>query len=65
MAVIIGDIHRGHERVALYTRPFLWLTQHFGSLFGNRRNPSPFPDRVWRRHSALLDAGWKASLKRR
>ena len=62
MAVIIGDIHQVSESVTLHERPFTWLTQKVGKLFTSRRNPSPFPDRVWRRHSALLDAAWKRKL---
>lgn len=64
MAVIIGDIHRAHQQVSPLSKPFTWLSQHFGSMFSSRRNPSPFPDRVWHRHSALLDAGWKCRLNR-
>ena len=55
MAVIIGEIYRGSETASQGRGPFAWLTQRFGAML-THRNPSSFPDRVWQRHSALLDA---------
>ncbi len=59
MAVIIGDIHRSSEAVAWHTTPLNWLRHQVGNWLSSPSSPSPFPERIWRRHSALLDAGWK------
>lgn len=62
MAVIIGNLHPQHNGIKLSEQPLKWLVAQFDALFGaTRRNPSPFPDRVWSHHSALLDAAWKRS----
>lgn len=62
MAVIIGNLHPQHSGIKLSRQPLKWLMAQFDALFGlTRRNPSPFPDRVWSHHSALLDAAWKRS----
>lgn len=62
MAVIIGAIHQASEQDAFHGKPFSWVASQLGRIFSRRGNPSPFPDRVWLRHSALLDAAWKRKL---
>lgn len=59
MAVIIGEIRQIQETDPLFAKPGKWLASRVVALFRSRRNPSPFPDRIWRRHSALLDAARK------
>ena len=59
MAVIIGDIYRSIETDSRGAKPYRWLVRQVGKIMSNRGNPSAFPERVWQRHSALLDAGWK------
>jgi hypothetical protein len=68
MAVIIGELRPIPEPQPLHMRPASWLLTRLRALFSSRSNPSPYPDRIWRRHSALLDAAWKSrcqSLPRR
>ncbi len=64
MAVIIGDIVCSSEPASAGVKPFTWLAQWFGRVFTGRHNPSSFPDKVWQRHSALLDAGKRRRLNR-
>jgi hypothetical protein len=63
MALIIGDIHPVAERPSLPAMTARWLTSRISLLFSSRRNPSPYPDRIWRRHSALLEAARRSSLR--
>lgn len=60
MAVIIGDIDRSIESGSRRAKHYRWLVQQVGKMVSRRANPSAFPERVWQRHSALLDAGWKS-----
>lgn len=57
MAILTCDtlqrIRRGTAAVDLKRWPATLVDK---MAFGMRRNPSPFPDRIWLRHSALLDA---------
>lgn len=64
MAVIIGEVYRGSALSLQGARPFAWLAQRLGGMLHKQRNPSSFPDRVWQRHSALLDAGKQHRLSR-
>lgn len=60
MAVMIGKIHYPESGVQFRSEPLRWVGRQLVAIFqDNRHNPSPFPDRVWSRHSALLDSAWK------
>lgn len=64
MAVMIGNTHHVAEHVHFTVQPLKWLARKFYQAFtSSRHNPSPFPDRVWSRHSALLDSAWKSSVR--
>jgi hypothetical protein len=64
MAVILGDIHQAAESVYFTTSPLKWLGRKLVTAFSTTcHNPSPFPDRVWARHSALLDSARKLTLQ--
>jgi hypothetical protein len=59
MAIIVVDrAYLQTSSPALKSQPLQrFKKQLAGMLFGrNKRNRSPFPDRVWARHSALLNA---------
>lgn len=62
MAMSIGDIHPVAERPSLPAVTAKWLASRVVLLFSSRRNPSPYPDRIWCRHSALLEAAKRSSL---
>lgn len=64
MAVIIGEIYRGREVPSCSVRVFAGLLRRLRVMLPNPRNPSSFPDRVWHRHSALLDAGKRSRSPR-
>lgn len=62
MAVVAGNIEHLPEQVTFASEPLSWVKKHLtGAFASSRRNPSRFPDRVWSRHSALLDSAWKQS----
>ena len=64
MAIVIGNTHHVAAPVSFSAQPMKWLGKKLYQAFtSNRHNPSPFPDRVWSRHSALLDSAWKQSLR--
>ncbi|MGM0594761.1 MAG: hypothetical protein ACQETD_09510 [Pseudomonadota bacterium] len=66
MAVIAGNVVPFPKQVSFTAEPVKWLRLHTVAIFsGAWPNPSRFPDRIWSRHSALLDAAWKQSLASR
>jgi hypothetical protein len=66
MAVMIGNTHHVAEHIHFSVQPVKWIGKQLCDVFSSsRHNPSPFPDRVWSHHSALLDAAWKQSRNNR
>ncbi len=65
MAVVIGNTHHLPQHIRFSAEPLKWIGTHFSQWFSRRHNPSPFPDRVWARHSALLDSAWKQSRRKK
>lgn len=66
MAIVIGNTHHVAEHIHFSAHPLKWFGKKFYEAFtSSRHNPSPFPDRVWSRHSALLDTAWKQSLRKK
>ncbi len=66
MAIVIGNTDHLPQQINFSTQPLRWLGKQLYELFtSSRHNPSPFPDRVWSRHSALLDSAWKQSQRNR
>lgn len=64
MAVMIGSGSSIPRDERFVEHPLKWLAQQVQSLLqSGRYNPSPFPDRVWSRHSALLDAATHRSQR--
>jgi len=64
MAVVLGNTLHLPEQVRFSVQPIRWIGKKFYALFtSTRHNPSPFPDRVWSRHSALLDSAWRQSQR--
>jgi hypothetical protein len=61
--MIIGDIHSVAKRPSLPAVTASWLALRIAVLLSSRRNPSPYPDRIWCRHSALLEAARRSSLR--
>lgn len=62
MAVVLGSTQHLPEQVRFSSQPAVWLWRKLYALFtSSRHNPSPFPDRIWSRHSALLDSAWRQS----
>ena len=66
MAIVLGNSQPLSEQINFSAQPLKWVGQTLTQLFtGSRHNPSPLPERVWSRHSALLESARKHSQQKK